>query len=128
MRWSVAGQVPAETGSSGTGSVCIGFESVSGFTSVQQFHLLSTRWRHVTLICGFRARFCVVLTDVLLPVAGDPAVDLLGPVLTGGLPQAVSTVPVFRDTSPIPGLCRGALGGGSRLLLLPTCRAHKHQV
>lgn len=49
------------------------------------------------------------LTDVLLPVAGDLAADLLGAIFAGGLSQTLSTVSVFRDTLPVPSLCGGAL-------------------
>lgn len=51
----------------------------------------------------------VGLTDVLLPVAGDFAVDLVGAVLAGGLSQTPSAVSLFRDTLPVPGLGGGAL-------------------
>lgn len=49
------------------------------------------------------------LTDVLLPVAGDPAADLLSAILAGCLPQTITAVSRLRHTLPIVGFCAGAL-------------------
>ena len=65
-------------------------------------------------------KLCVSLTDVLLPVAGDLAVDLVGPVLAGRLSQTVSTVSVFRDTFSVLRLSGGAVGRRPGLLMFPT--------
>lgn len=51
----------------------------------------------------------VRLTDVLLPVAGDLAVDLVSAVFAGCLSQTVSTVSMFRNTFAVLSLCGGAL-------------------
>lgn len=52
----------------------------------------------------------LTVTDVFFPVAGDLAVDLVGAVFAGGLPEPVPTVALVRDTLPVLGLSRGALG------------------
>lgn len=52
---------------------------------------------------------CAGLTDVLLPVAGDLAVDLVGAVLAGCVSQAVSTVSVLGDTLPVLSVRGGAV-------------------
>lgn len=62
------------------------------------------------------------LTDVLLPVAGDPAADLVGALLAGDLPQTLATVAVLRDALAVAGLCLGALGGRPGFFILPTWR------
>lgn len=64
----------------------------------------------------------VGLTDVLLPVAGNLAVDLFCAAVTCGLPQAFSTVPLFRHTLPKLGFCEWALRGGSGPVMLSACR------
>lgn len=53
----------------------------------------------------------LTVTDVFLPVAGDLAVDLVGAVFTGDVPQPLPTVALLWDTLPVLGLCCGALGG-----------------
>lgn len=49
------------------------------------------------------------LTDILLPVTRDLAVDLVGAILTRGLSQAFAAVPAVRHAFPIAGLRGGAL-------------------
>lgn len=60
------------------------------------------------------------LTDVLLPVAGDLAGNLVGAIFAGGISHTVPAVSVFRYALPIPSLCRGALGGRPGLVM-PAC-------
>lgn len=60
------------------------------------------------------------LTDVLLPVAGDLAADLVGAILAGGLSQTLSTVAIFRDALPVLSLCGGALGSRPGVIVLTT--------
>jgi len=69
---------------------------------------------------------CVKLTDVLLPVAGDLAVDLVGVIFARGLSQTIPTVTVLRHTFPILRLSGAALGGGPRLVMFTTCRTKRH--
>lgn len=61
------------------------------------------------------------LTDLLLPVAGDPAADLVSAVVAGGLPQAVAAVVLVGDTLAIARLGRRALGGRSSFVMFATC-------
>lgn len=57
----------------------------------------------------------VTLTDVLLPVAGDLAVNLVSAIFTGDLSQSFSTLSLIRHTFPVLGLCSGALWSGPGL-------------
>lgn len=69
---------------------------------------------------------CGGLTDVLLPVAGDLAADLVGAVFAGDLSQALSTVAHFSDALPVLSLCRGALGSRPGVVVLTTCWDSSH--
>lgn len=62
------------------------------------------------------------LTDLLLPVAGDPAADLVRAVVAGDLPQAVAAVVLVRDTLAVARLSRRALRGRPSFVMFATCR------
>lgn len=62
------------------------------------------------------------LTDLLLPVAGDPAADLVSAVVACDLPQAVAAVVLVRDTLAVARLGWRALRGRPSFIMLATCR------
>lgn len=64
---------------------------------------------------------CVSLTDLLLPVAGDPAADLVSAVVAGDLPQAVAAVVLVGDALAVARLGRRALGGRPSFVMFATC-------
>lgn len=61
------------------------------------------------------------LTDLLLPVAGDPAADLVSAVVAGDLPQAVPAVVLVGDALAVARLGRRALGGRPSFVMFATC-------
>lgn len=68
------------------------------------------------------------LTDLLLPVAGDPAADLVSAVVAGDLPQAVAAVVLVRDTLAVARLGRRALRGRPSFIMFATCRGSGNNI
>lgn len=68
---------------------------------------------------------CERLTDVLLPVTRDLAVDLVGAIFARRLPQTFATVSTFRDALPVAGLSGGALRAGLGFIIFTTCWSTK---
>lgn len=64
-----------------------------------------------------RPKLVLAVTDVLLPVAGDLAGNLVGVIFAGGVSHTVPAVSVFRYALPVPSLCGGALGGRPGLVM-----------
>lgn len=65
------------------------------------------------------------LTDVLLPVTRDLAVDLVGAIFARRLPQTFPTVSAFRNALPVAGLSGGALRDGLGFIIFTSCWSTK---
>lgn len=68
---------------------------------------------------------CAWLTDVLLPVARDLAVDLVGAIFAGRLSQAFAAVFALRDAFPVAGLRGGALRDWFGFIIFTTCWSNR---
>lgn len=66
---------------------------------------------------------CETLTDVLLPVAGDLAVDLVGAIFARSLSQAFAAVSALGDALPVAGLSGRALRHRLGFVIFTTCQS-----